>query len=201
MTQYDCLDMTALENTAGPKGCLQYHLGDAAGAGRIDNFGFVGTGAPAMIGATVTHLQNQQYNICIRRHAAMTRICYEVAPAGTAMMADQGGFAVSTTTNAIAESSVDTVCKTDYITIPNGVAMGEANLAMAAFKFCGRMFNNQDAQMASAKVCSRAKPFVVGVNFDGSETIMNAGDAMMDEGTVLPTGHVGFHLTFTQDAM
>merc|ERR1719229_1435508 len=79
VTQYDCLDMTALENTAGPKGCLQYHLGDAAGAGNLDNFGYVGTPpANEAIGNTVTHLQDQNYKICMRRHAQMSRICYEV---------------------------------------------------------------------------------------------------------------------------
>merc|ERR1711902_287079 len=164
VTQYDCVDMTALENTAGPKGCLQYHLGDAAGAGRIDNFGYVGANFPAAIGATVTHLQNQNYNICIRRHAAMTRICYEVAVAGTAMMADQGSFGLSTNGDAAAKSGVDATCTADYISIPNAVAMGEAALTNAGFKF------------------------------GASETIMNGGDASNDEGTILPTGHVGFHL-------
>ena len=64
VTQYSCVDTTLLENTAGPKGCLQYMTGDKDGAGRIDNFGSDIT--LTTFGASVTHLANQQYNICIR---------------------------------------------------------------------------------------------------------------------------------------
>ena len=64
VTQYSCIDTTLLENTAGPKGCLQYMTGDKNGAGRIDNFGSDPT--LTTFGASVTHLANQQYNICIR---------------------------------------------------------------------------------------------------------------------------------------
>merc|ERR1712241_1242672 len=196
--------MTALENTAGPKGCLQYHLGDMNGAGNLDNFGYVGTPpANEAIGNTVTHLQDQNYKICMRRHAQMSRICYVVRVAGMAMAADQGSFGLSVTNEATmeaaAKSSVDSNCKTDFITIPNGVAMGEANLAMAAYKFCGRFLNNQDsAPGPSVKVCSRAKPFVVGVNFDGGEIIGGTMVGFDDETTTVPTGTVGFHLSYTQ---
>ena len=64
VTQYACIDTTLLENTAGPKGCLQYMTGDKDGAGRIDNFG--SDISLTTFGTTVTHLANQQYNICIR---------------------------------------------------------------------------------------------------------------------------------------
>jgi len=209
VTQYDCVDMTALENTAGPKGCLQYHLGDMNGAGNLDNFGYVGTPpANEAIGNTVTHLQDQNYKICMRRHAQMSRICYEVRVAGAAMpmaaMADQGSFGVSVSTDMemAAKSAVDSNCLTDFITIPNGVAMGEANLAMAAYKFCGRFLNNQDSMASpSVKVCSRAKPFVVGVNFGAGEIIGGTMMGFDDETTLMPTGTVGFHLSYTQDAM
>merc|ERR1712088_949154 len=103
-----------------------------------------------------------------------------------ATMADQGsiGVSVSTDMEAAAKSSVDSNCLTDFITIPNGVAMGEANLAMAA-----------------VKVCSRAKPFVVGVNFGAGEIIGGTMMGFDDETTLMPTGTVGFHLSYTQDAM
>ena len=65
VTHYDCKDLTMLENTAGPKGCLQYHLGSSTGTGRIDNFNYVGASWPASP-TSPQHLINQEYNICMR---------------------------------------------------------------------------------------------------------------------------------------
>ena len=64
--RYDCKDLTALENTAGPKGCLQYFLGDSTGAGILDNFGIAVSTSSPTYGTSTQHLQNQDYNICIR---------------------------------------------------------------------------------------------------------------------------------------
>merc|ERR1712086_275949 len=57
-----------------PKGCLQYHFtGDGNDDGVLD---------PTVIrsfnwnGGTGRHLANQDYNICIRREATNTRVCY-----------------------------------------------------------------------------------------------------------------------------
>ena len=74
VTQYSCIDTTLLANTAGPKGCLQYMTGDKDGAGRIDNFGSDIT--LTTFGASVTHLANQQYNICIRYYLQQAYFLY-----------------------------------------------------------------------------------------------------------------------------
>jgi len=199
VTQYDCVDMTALENTAGPEGCLQYHLGDKDGAGRVDNFGYPGVSWPTTIGSAVTHLQDQKYNVCIRRHAKSTTICYTVVPAGAVApgsASDQGGFGLSAQADDVAKSAVDAGCTTDFITIPNGAATG----TIAAFKFCGSYLNNAaTATITNAVVCSNQTPFEIGVNFDGSE-LVEAGKTKASETETLlfPSGLVGFHLTFAQ---
>lgn len=205
VTQHDCKDLTVLETTAGPKGCLQYFLGDANGAGRIDNFGYPGTGfaTPETFGGAVTHLQNQQYTICIRRFMQSTRICYnEAVTVITPSIANQNSFGLSTSPNPAAQPATDEQCETDFITIPFGVASttaaGFAGLANSAFRFCGNFFNNQATQTAGATVCSRSLPFIVGVNFDNSEEQVAGTDTSTGESGAAPTGTVGFHLQFTQ---
>lgn len=206
VTHHDCVDKTRLENTAGPKGCLQYHLGTSTGTGRIDNFGFPGAATyPTALLAATTHLQNQKYNICMRRHGTFNRICYTLAYTSAAAI-DQGGFGTSVSNaaaNADAKSAVDSSCQTDYITIPNGMAIAQTvanGLTAAAFKFCGRRFNSADSLAADIVICSRSLPFVVGVNFDGSEEVATTDMADMDEGFAFPSGFVGFHLTYAQDS-
>jgi len=203
VTQYDCTDMTLLENTAGPKGCLQYHLGNGAatgatapdGTGSIDNLGFPADTTATLDGAT-THLQNQNYNICIRRVGTFTRICYTVQAAGTASATDHDGFGLSTQAMTTAMSAVDGGCTTDFITIPNGQEMAAINAP--AFKFCGNFLdNNAIAQAANAVVCSNVQPFIIGVNFDGSELQGNT-DTTDDETILFPAGTVGFHFAFAQ---
>lgn len=207
VTHHDCKDMTMLENTAGPKGCLQYHLGSSTGTGRIDNFGFPGATAayPTALNEQTTHLQNQYYSICIRRHGVFNRICYTIAYATSTTAATQGGFGLSVSDNgsgAVAKSAVDTSCLTDYITIPNGLANDQTvavGLVAAANKFCGRNLNSASALAADITICSRSLPFVVGVNFDGSELVASTNMANGDEGFDVPSGFVGFHLEFLQD--
>jgi len=119
--------------------------------------------------------------------------------------ATQGGFGLSVSdasSNAVAKSAVDSSCQTDYITIPNGMAIAQTvanGLTASANKFCGRNFNSADALAADIVICSRSLPFVVGVNFDGSEEVASADMADGDEGFDVPSGFVGFHLTYAQD--
>lgn len=203
VTQYDCKDMTNLENTAGPKGCLQYHLGSSTGEGRIDNFNYVGASWPTTIGTTgVQHLINQEYNICIRRHAQMTRICYDVAAA-------INHFGLSVSSAAISLPVQDNACTTDYITIPGGRIGGNPAIIIAArkvsatqgYKFCGRFLNTDiTAANAIGGVCSYVTPFVVGVNFDDGEVAGNDNMMAQNDESRAPSGFIGFHLKFTQDA-
>jgi len=202
VTQYDCKDMTALENTAGPKGCLQYFLGDSSGTGILDNFGHaVSTTSSTYDGAT-THLQNQDYNICIRRHAKSTRICYAriVDSAGTATA--QGSFGLSINGGSDkAQAEIDDGCIADFITIPLAVAKSvtAGDITSSAFRICGRNLNNLET-IAAVTVCSRVLPFMVGVQFNGFEVEATASQTMEnDESVAAPSGYVGFHLQFKQD--
>jgi len=211
--QYDCSD---LDNTAaGPRGCLQYFhepQGNAA-TGWLVNYGAnaypqdATAASRGALGATTTHLANQNYNMCIRRMGNFCRICY--APkAGANTAADQVGFGVSISSAAIAaKSAVDAMCTTDFLTIP-GLQAKAAPAAMinplqdSVTKVCGRDINTAAAAVIAtgATYCSRQLPFVVGVTFDGSEDITTAGMANMDELSKIPGGIVGFRLGFLQDA-
>merc|ERR1712242_12466 len=204
VTQYACIDTTLLENTAGPKGCLQYMTGDKDGAGRIDNFG--SDISLTTFGTTITHLANQQYNICIRRHGTHNRICYQLVKDVSTSISDQASFGLSIASAAIAVSNVDAACIGDHISIPNAVAHASSTTTAAltnpAIKLCGRLFNNQDAQTTIATVCSNFQPFVVGVDFGfGETTTATSATAINDEQSVHPSGAVGFHINFAQDTI
>jgi len=206
VTQYDCIDTTLLENTAGPKGCLQYMTGDKNGAGRIDNFGSDIT--LTTFGASVTHLANQKYNICIRRHGTHNRICYQLVKDVSTSTSNQASFGLSIDDNAAAQSSTDDKCVgRDHITIPNAVEQSKSSTTSAldthaAFKLCGRVFNNQHGQTAIKTVCSNFQPFVVGVDFGfGEMTTATSATAINDEQKVHPSGAVGFHINFAQDTI
>ena len=47
---------------------------------------------------------------------------------------------------------------------------------------------------------ARARPFRLGVVFDGSEVSTTAGDAIADEQDLFPGGIVGFKLDYFQEA-
>merc|ERR1739844_318302 len=66
ITHYSCGDT----DSSGWPGCLQYYT---ATANNIQNFGFPTTGD---VTASVTHLSNQHYDICIRRASSFCYICY-----------------------------------------------------------------------------------------------------------------------------
>merc|ERR1719367_2503244 len=205
VTHYDCKDMTALENTAGPKGCLQYHLGSSTGTGRIDNFNYVGNLATTATTSPTSpqHLINQDYTICMRRHAQMTRICYTVAaPAAN-------NFGLSLSPAAASQSATDTSCTTDYLTIPGArvggapasIAIAAKKAATAAERLCGRFFNVTAAATSSAVICSYFTPFKVGVKFNDNETPTGASATIANtDEAAAPSGFIGFHLTYAQDA-
>jgi len=185
-------------SSAGPAGCLQYYT---AASGSIKSFNFPNLDPDTnAVTAGVTHLDNQRYEICIRRAALNCRICYFPADAvGMAAAAiDQGSFGVSVTDAMVAMSmsAVDSACLTDYLTIPNGGAGTGVATAMSPNRFCGRFLNTDQAQAAHATICTSSLPFTVGVRFDASEVAGGMTADLSEE--EFPSGSIGFFLHYQQ---
>jgi len=132
----------------------------------------------------------------------MTRICYTVA--GPAV--DNFGLSKSTSTPATA--SQDTLCTSDYLRIPGArvggapasIAIAAKKAATAADRLCGRFFNVTAAGTSSAVICSYFTPFKVGVKFDDNELVAGASASASTDESAKPSGFIGFHLTYAQDA-
>jgi len=202
VTQHTCdeMDMTS----AGPMGCLQYFTGTT---GQLRSFNFPQTGmdTDGPVTAQVTHLNNQDYKICIRKEKDKKHICYAAVSATIASMADkQGSYGLSVASIAIADSQVGSACNEDYISFNGGVyteaiAIIGAPTTAAVHRVCGRFMNTSAAQAAHIKLCSITTPFEVNVVFDEQERY-EAGTAMaqLEELQGAPGGTIGFGLTFTQ---
>merc|ERR1712038_824383 len=196
VTQYACGDY----DSSGWPGCLQYYT---ATANTIQNFGFSPTATA--VTSSVTHLSEQDYDICVRRASGMCYICYSptITP-GTPAVIVQVSFGVSLSDVAASKSDVGTTCIHDYLEIPGGNTAAISAIAIAAAintnRYCGRFFNSVDAQTASATVCTRNQPFRVGVKFDGNEihTAATASMAQLGEQSQFPGGITGFKLTYFQ---
>lgn len=203
VTQHTCdeMDMTM----AGPMGCLQYFTGTT---GNIMSFNFPsgGMGTNGPVGAAATHLNNQDYKICIRKEKSITHICYAAISGIADDIVSQGtfGLSLSATTDKV-ESGIDTLCTTDYISFNGGSYVTADALAGvpkidAPMRHCGRGLNTAAAIEANAEVCAFVTPYEVAVHFDDSEVVMVGAAKMTETNEPLgpPSGTIGFGLTFTQ---
>jgi len=192
VSQYTCQN----RYSGGPSGCLQYFYDSGlSNAGTISNFGF--DRSVTSIASTVTHLSNQQYNICIRRPTGCHAICYTSAITGSF------GLSVSPD-DAIAQATTNSNCGSDHLMIPGGSAQGIAtnfqeNPAGATTdptlnKVCGRFLGTQ-AATAGASVCTRVAPFVIGVYTDADEVTTGTVGTANEQDTT-PGGIIGFHLNY-----
>jgi len=208
VSQYICGD-----DMGGPPGCLQYHT---ALTGTIASFNFP-TNLNA-IGASVTHLSNQNYHICFRRASGRCGICFVPSITITSAVGDntataQTSFGLSVSINAaIAKSSQEADCKTDFLVIPGGrnFAGTAADVAARRAKdgterFCGRVFSNRNNKDATGTVsiCSSRRPFRIFVRLDGNEVENADGEMAGQDGTNneqedFPGGIIGFSLDFSQ---
>merc|ERR1712228_1029770 len=182
VTQYACGDY---DNSGWP-GCLQYHTGTA---GNIASFGFPPT--ITVVTTSVTHLQNQYYDVCIRRASSYCYICYMAQIVGTAAttQATQTSFGVSISAGTIASSQVGSDCSYDWLDISLGNTLTNAAIttptAAASItnvsRFCGRVLALGDAKApgitASSTICTRQEPFRIGVNFNSNELASIITDA------------------------
>lgn len=206
VTQYRCG-----EEAGGPSGCLQWHMEPM---GKIRSFNFPNIANTAAVNDNVVHLSNQMYNICIRRPATSSIICYTPCNQRTdaiAAIANMGGsFGVSIAPIAANNNANGGLgassCSDDYIEIVGGTSKAIAaigttgNVANVNSMFCGRQLvtvdNDVFANMVS--ICTASAPFRVGVNFDADE--ITAGTASMTktvETFKRPGGITGFSLCYT----
>ena len=113
VTQYTC----GQEDLGGPPGCLQYHTGTT---GLLKNFGYPSSNSATATDVSTSHLQNQMYQICIRRSSGYCYICYGSWNSIQASMSFGlsnpsacSGNSCTTASNA----GLGTACSTDYITV------------------------------------------------------------------------------------
>jgi len=196
VTQYTC----GQEDVAGPPGCLQYYTGTT---GLVKNFGYPTSNTVAASGTdhSTTHLQNQNYMVCVRREKDYCYICW----AAWNSITSDASFGVSNPAADMSHSGTGTNCVTDYVTIPQGTtATIAATTTPAAFndRYCGRVLSTIEANATPATVCSRSYPFNIGVTFDDSEICAGTVTAIVCEDDIqaadLPGGILGFALGFTQ---
>jgi len=216
VSQYTC----GQEDLGGPPGCLQYYT---ATSSTIANFGFPPTATSVTL--SVTHLSNQNYDICVRRGSGFCYICYtpalnanpvQAAAAITeanAAISGQRSFGLSVSSSATdIGSMISTTCSLDYINIPGATTATIAAITNPAAinvygsRLCGRFFgptqglliNNAIAENRS--VCSRVTPFRVSVHFDNNEqnTATAADMATLNEFQGGPGGIIGFKLHYWQ---
>jgi len=183
----------------GPQGCLQYFSGTS---GTFTTFNYVDTTISS------SHLNNQDYDICIRRGADMCVVCYSATTGGTATTI-AGSFGLSVSPDTAAKSGIQSDCVTDYIFIPQANTAAIANTATVTTsidKFCGRFIAIASGVIVPVTICSRTTPFRVSLYTNAGEadgaSAANAAADMADSNELSnePRGNLGFSLAFFQTA-
>merc|ERR1712141_64914 len=150
---------------AGGENCLQFFTGMT---GTVKTFNWIDL-TPASV-----HLQNQNYNVCVRRLADQCVICWAPSTIGSNVTTAVGSFGLSNggSTDAAAGAAAagslsgagTAACLDDYVYIPGGVATAAAAIAAAVptnavnDRFCGRRFVPVTAMGADAMICTRVRP-------------------------------------------
>jgi len=204
---------------AGGENCLQFFTGMT---GTVKTFNWIDL-TPASV-----HLQNQNYNVCVRRLADQCVICWAPSTIGSNVTPAVGSFGLSnggstSAAGAAAAGSLSGVgtnaCTDDYVYIPGGRDTAINALAAAVVtaasndRFCGRRFGTVTAMGADAMVCTRVRPFKMTVVTNSGEVSGAAATVAvlmqaLNEGSVdavanplpAPLGTQGFSLDFTQSA-
>ena len=104
VTQYTC----GQEDEAGPPGCLQYYTGTT---GLVKTYAYGTSNTASSTSESTTHLQNQNYNVCVRREKGYCYICWAEWDTD-----DSFGLSLSDTA-AIAKAGSGTDCTLDYVTV------------------------------------------------------------------------------------
>jgi len=179
VTQYKCEDV----GTLAPSGdCLQWHTGTS---GQITTFNWAPQDAQ--------HLQNQNYDICIRQEAGFCCTEYEVC--------DQAGaFSLSPITMvamiaAMAKGLTGTNCVNDFIIIDGSSEVCGSPVTFN--KYCGDFLSSREMVPSMAApdvagtnniICDCSTPFVVGITTNAAaagEDQMMAMDLPQSRGLCL----------------
>merc|ERR1712223_1282977 len=179
VTQFECGDVGTL---APPGGCLQYHTGTT---GQLTTFNWAPNDAQ--------HLQNQNYDICIRQEAGFCCTEYEVC--------DQAGaFSLSPITMvamiaAMAKGLTGTNCVNDFIIIDGSSEVCGSPVTFN--KYCGDFLSSRemvpstmapDVAGTNNIICDCSTPFVVGITTNAAaagEDQMMAMDLPQSRGLCL----------------
>jgi len=127
-----------------PAGCTQWYTGVS---GVVASYNWLGG----------VHLADQKYRNCIRREKGMCSIQY---------YADSGEFEVSGTSASTYDGG--SKCFLDYVIIPRGGVSTQASNRNNQDRFCGGGFGISSTETT---VYTRNYPFMIGVQFDGSENV------------------------------
>jgi len=190
--------------------CLQYLTGN--GPGTFTSFNYE-TANGVVVGATVMHLADQNYDICFRQERGYCAICFDAAINTPAIAVS---FGVSGNVHAsIQKSGMDTQCNGvdlqapqpfgafgDYISISNGVADPvTSSLTVGNHRYCGLTFNGLTDTITVDTVCSFTAPFKWGVTFSDAEYWANPGAAALKTenfANAASFGGLGFYMNWFQ---
>lgn len=205
ITQYVCGD-----EFGGPIGCLQYFTGEM---GRVASFNFPLTATTIVENTPITHLSDQNYNMCFRRAVGKCRLCFSPSIETNGAPDMPASFGLGKVTDAAANvGRVGNECTEDYLIIPqminaDAINPDASNAQANRDKICGRRFNTNNADPAGTTVqtiCTSRVPFAIKFRSDQDERAkLNGRDLGNDEtennvnGDV--PGYLGFSLDFLQE--
>jgi len=193
VTQYVCND-----EIGGPTGCLQYFH---ATSGTVASFNYpIGTSSIASA-TTITHLSDQNYDICFRRADDNCKLCFTPT---IATDPSSYGIGVAATTNN--QGTTSTSCTADYLIIPQMEVSTISNdpihtSAIANLdRICGRKFTTIDED-SQKTICTARKPFQIKFRTDQNEVdVASSATVINDETNGTPKGYIGFSLDFFQQS-
>jgi len=197
ITQYSC----GQEDLGGPPGCLQYYTG---ATGVVKNFGYPAANTATSTAADSTHLQNQNYQVCVRRNAGSCYICWAAWHTSTISAAMISSFGLSLSGADADNAETGSNCVSDYIIIPDGQISTTAAITTPVVgidRFCGRQLSVIRAMDDAGTVCSRSYPFRLGVVTDNMEACLAAMANMCEVNIAaadMAGGILGFALGFSQ---
>jgi len=202
ITQYLCGD-----EMGGPIGCLQYFTGVT---GRVASFNFPLTAtvisfSSDLADTEITHLSDQNYDVCFRRAAGNCRLCFtpsiEDGTSGT-----PASFGLGVSADATNVALTGNACTEDYLIIPQ-MDSATNNAIAGKDKICGRRFNADNTANTPATICTTRVPFSIKFRSDQDETskFLAGGQKVQSDETITLTagdtpGYLGFSLDFLQEA-
>merc|ERR1712223_693311 len=179
VTQFECGDVGTL---APPGGCLQYHTGTT---GQLTTFNWAPNDAQ--------HLQNQNYDICIRQEAGFCCVDYSVCDQASAFSLSTPSVATDLATMGVGATGV--ACTGDHISIEGSSEICGAPVTFN--KYCGDFLSSREMVPSMAApdvagtnniICDCSTPFVVGITTNAAaagEDQMMAMDLPQSRGLCL----------------